>query len=46
MSPYRGLPIPDIDLVLPPGTLGRRFMTVDGILEQVYKELGEKAFAV
>ena len=26
------------------GTLGGRFTTVEGILEKIYEELGEKAF--
>jgi zinc finger protein len=43
-SETSGLSNPDIDLVLQPGSLGVRFMTVEGILEQVYKELSEKAF--
>jgi zinc finger protein len=38
------LTIPEIDLVLTHGTLGGRFTTVEGILEQIYEELGEKAF--
>ena len=37
--------IPEIDLVLTRGTLGGRFTTVEGILEQVYEELADKAFA-
>ena len=36
--------IPEIDLVLTHGTLGGRFTTVEGILEQIYEELAEKAF--
>ncbi|KIJ55559.1 hypothetical protein M422DRAFT_24125 [Sphaerobolus stellatus SS14] len=40
-----GLSIPEIDLVLQPGTLGGRFTTVEGILEQVYEELSEKVFS-
>ncbi|KAG8926524.1 nucleolar zinc-finger protein [Tulasnella sp. 419] len=40
-----GLTIPEIDLVLQPGTLGGRFTTLEGILNQVYEELSEKAFA-
>ena len=39
-----GLQVPEIDLVLNPGTLGGRFTTVEGILEQVYEELSEKVF--
>jgi len=38
-----GMTIPEIDLVLTHGTLGGRFTTVEGILEQIYEELGEKA---
>ena len=37
--------IPEIELVLQPGTLGGRFTTLEGILVQVYEELSEKAFA-
>ncbi|KAI0028343.1 zf-ZPR1-domain-containing protein [Vararia minispora EC-137] len=40
-----GLAIPEIDLVLHAGTLGGRFTTLEGILEQVYEELSEKVFA-
>ncbi|KAH9992778.1 zf-ZPR1-domain-containing protein [Russula compacta] len=40
-----GLTIPEIDLVLQAGTLGGRFTTLEGILEQVYEELSEKVFA-
>ena len=36
--------IPEIDLILTHGTLGGRFTTVEGILEQIYEELAEKAF--
>jgi zinc finger protein len=36
--------IPEIDLVLTNGTLGGRFTTVEGILEQIFEELAEKAF--
>jgi len=36
--------IPEIELVLTNGTLGGRFTTVEGILEQIYEELAEKAF--
>ena len=36
--------IPEIDLVLTHGTLGGRFTTVEGILEQIYEELGQKVF--
>ncbi len=34
--------IPEIDLVLQHGTLGGRFTTLEGILDQVYEELSEK----
>ncbi|KAG8908599.1 nucleolar zinc-finger protein [Tulasnella sp. 403] len=40
-----GLEIPEIQLVLSPGTLGGRFTTLEGLLTQVYDELSEKAFA-
>ncbi|KAF9784951.1 zf-ZPR1-domain-containing protein [Thelephora terrestris] len=40
-----GLSIPDIDLVLQAGTLGGRFTTLEGILDQVFEELSEKVFA-
>ena len=36
--------IPEIDLILTNGTLGGRFTTVEGILDQIYDELAEKAF--
>ncbi|KAF4570961.1 nucleolar zinc-finger protein [Pleurotus pulmonarius] len=44
-SETAGLTIPEIDLVLSHGTLGGRFTTLEGILEQVYEELSEKVFA-
>ncbi|KAG6381516.1 zf-ZPR1-domain-containing protein [Boletus reticuloceps] len=37
-----GLMIPEIDLVLQHGTLGGRFTTLEGILNQVYEELSQK----
>jgi len=37
--------IPEIDLVLKHGTLGGRFTTLEGILDQIYEELSEKVFA-
>jgi zinc finger protein len=40
-----GLTIPEIDLELTHGTLGGRFTTVEGILDQVYEELSDKVFA-
>lgn len=40
-----GLNIPEIELVLQAGTLGGRFTTLEGILDQVYEELSEKVFA-
>ena len=36
---------PEIDLELTHGTLGGRFTTVEGILDQVYEELSDKVFA-
>ncbi|QRV88748.1 hypothetical protein RhiJN_16766 [Ceratobasidium sp. AG-Ba] len=39
-----GLEIPEIELHLQPGTLGGRFTTLEGLLTQVYEELGEKVF--
>lgn len=44
-SETSGLTIPEIDLILQHGTLGGRFTTLEGILEQVYEELSEKTFA-
>ncbi|CAE6529668.1 unnamed protein product [Rhizoctonia solani] len=41
-----GLEIPEIDLVLQPGTLGGRFTTLEGLLTQVYEELGEKRYVM
>jgi zinc finger protein len=43
-SETSSLKIPEIDLELQAGTLGGRFTTVEGILEQVYEELSEKVF--
>ncbi|KDQ19536.1 hypothetical protein BOTBODRAFT_28115 [Botryobasidium botryosum FD-172 SS1] len=40
-----GMEIPEIDFVLQPGTLGGRFTTLEGILNQVYEQLSEKVFA-
>jgi len=40
-----GLSIPEIDLVLQAGTLGGRFTTLEGILNQIFEELSEKVFA-
>jgi len=37
-----GLSIPEISLELHSGTLGGRFTTIEGILDQVYDELNEK----
>jgi zinc finger protein len=34
--------IPEIELVLQHGTLGGRFTTLEGILDQVYEELSQK----
>lgn len=44
-SETAGLIIPEIDLELNPGTLGGRFTTVEGLLQQVYEELDAKVFA-
>ncbi|GJN90140.1 hypothetical protein Rhopal_003139-T1 [Rhodotorula paludigena] len=44
-SETAGLEIPEIDLELNPGTLGGRFTTLEGLLQQVYEELDEKVFA-
>ncbi|KAJ3808276.1 ZPR1 zinc-finger domain-containing protein [Lentinula aff. lateritia] len=44
-SETAGLSIPEIDLVLTHGTLGGRFTTLEGILEQVYEELSDKIFS-
>ncbi|GAA6036729.1 hypothetical protein JCM8097_003450 [Rhodosporidiobolus ruineniae] len=44
-SETAGLIIPEIDLELNPGTLGGRFTTLEGLLNQVYEELDEKVFA-
>lgn len=43
-SETAGLSIPEIDLILTHGTLGGRFTTLEGILNQVYDELAEKVF--
>ncbi|KAI6120462.1 ZPR1 zinc-finger domain-containing protein [Pisolithus croceorrhizus] len=40
-----GLTIPEIDLALQPGTLGRRFTTVEDAPEQVYEEMPERTYA-
>lgn len=44
-SDTAGMTIPEIDLELNPGTLGGRFTTLEGLLNQVYEELDEKVFA-
>jgi zinc finger protein len=41
-SESAGLSIPAIDLHLSPGTLGGRFTTLEGLLQQVYDELSER----
>lgn len=43
-SDTAGLEIPEIDLVLQPGTLGGRFSTVEGLLNEIYNELSTKVF--
>lgn len=40
-----GLRIPEIDLTLTAGTLGGRFTTIEGVLDQVYDELSGKLFS-
>ena len=37
--------IPEIDLTLQPGTLGGRFTTLEGILDEIYEQLNDKVFA-
>ena len=44
-SETAGMTIPEIDLELKHGTLGGRFTTLEGILNQVYEELSDKVFA-
>ncbi|GAA99201.1 uncharacterized protein L969DRAFT_86413 [Mixia osmundae IAM 14324] len=44
-SETAGLEIPEVDLYLHPGTLGGRFTTLEGLLNQVYEELDAKVFA-
>lgn len=41
-SESAGFSIPEIDLHLSPGTLGGRFTTLEGLLQQVYDELSER----
>lgn len=41
-SDSAALEIPEIELRLAPGTLGGRFTTLEGLLQQVYDELSEK----
>ncbi|EPQ27952.1 uncharacterized protein PFL1_04279 [Pseudozyma flocculosa PF-1] len=41
-SETAGFSIPEIDLHLSPGTLGGRFTTLEGLLQQVYDELSER----
>ena len=43
-SDTAGFRIPEIDLNLAPGTLGGRFTTLEGLLQNVYDELYEKVF--
>ncbi|KAK8864417.1 hypothetical protein IAR55_001665 [Kwoniella newhampshirensis] len=43
-SDTAGLEIPEIDLVLQPGTLGGRFTTLEGLLNEIYTELSTKVF--
>ncbi|SJX65362.1 probable ZPR1-protein binds to translation elongation factor eEF-1 [Sporisorium reilianum f. sp. reilianum] len=41
-SETAGFAIPEIDLHLSPGTLGGRFTTLEGLLQQVFDELSER----
>ncbi|KAJ1035637.1 hypothetical protein NDA18_000414 [Ustilago nuda] len=41
-SETAGFAIPEIDLHLAPGTLGGRFTTLEGLLQQVYDELSDR----
>ena len=34
-----GMSIPDIDLILEPGTMGGKFTTIEGLVNQLYNEL-------
>ncbi|ORY34028.1 ZPR1 zinc-finger domain-domain-containing protein [Naematelia encephala] len=43
-SDTAGLEIPEIDLVLQPGTLGGRFTTLEGLLNEIYTDLSTKVF--
>ena len=43
-SDTAGLEIPEIDLVLQPGTLGGRFTSLEGLLNEIYNELSTKVF--
>ncbi|WWC94185.1 hypothetical protein V866_001025 [Kwoniella sp. B9012] len=43
-SDTAGLEIPEIDLNLQPGTLGGRFTTLEGLLNEIYTELSTKVF--
>ncbi|KAG0148244.1 hypothetical protein CROQUDRAFT_655160 [Cronartium quercuum f. sp. fusiforme G11] len=44
-SESASLTIPEIELHLNPGTLGGRFTTLEGLLDQIYDELDQKIFA-
>ena len=44
-SETAGLEIPEIDLHLTAGTLGGRFTTLEGLLQQIYDELSSKVMA-
>ena len=37
-----GLSIPEVELEVTPGTLGGRFTTIEGLLNQIHYELGGK----
>lgn len=40
-----GLTVPELNLDLTPGTLGGRFTTIEGLLQQVYEELHGRVFS-
>lgn len=43
-SDTAGLSVPELDLIVEPGSLGGRFTTVEGLLQQVRDELKKNAF--
>lgn len=44
-SETAGFEIPEIELKLSPGTLGGRFTTLEGLLQQVFDELSQRVMA-